>query len=103
VCNVSTAVAVATALLIFLLLFLDVLQLSPEYRHAEPGMFNLLFGGESVRHAPAAISESWMRTSYVAALFAVMMLPLLCCCSYLPWLRSDSCARHIQRYLSRSA
>ena len=31
------------------------LQLSPEYRKAEPGMFNLLFGGEAL----PCLQEKW--------------------------------------------
>jgi hypothetical protein len=45
------------ALLISCCCFVDVLQLSHEYRKAEPGMFNLLFGGERFWQA-AAVREA---------------------------------------------
>jgi hypothetical protein len=39
-----TALDIVKTLLISCCCLVDVLQLSPEYRKAEPGMFNLLFG-----------------------------------------------------------
>jgi hypothetical protein len=72
----------AKALLISCCCLVDALQLSHEYRKAEPGMFNLLFGGERFWQA-AAVREAVSCTD--------MELLVECTALLLPFSKSWCC------------